>query len=63
MRPHLFQPFARESSTAGAIQGAGLGLAICHGIVLALGGGLSLDNREAHGRVLGLDTVVRLPLA
>lgn len=63
LRPHLFQPFARESSTAGAIQGAGLGLAICHGIVLALGGGLSLDNREAHGRVLGLDTVVRLPLA
>lgn len=63
LRPHLFQPFAREASTAGATPGTGLGLAICHGIVLALGGGLSLDNREAHGRVLGLDTVVRLPLA
>ncbi len=63
LRPHLFQPFAREASTAGATPGAGLGLAICHGIVLALGGGLSLDNREVHGRVLGLDTVVRLPLA
>ena len=63
LRPHLFQPFAREASTAGATPGAGLGLAICHGIVLALGGGLSLDNRESHGRLLGLDTVVRLPLA
>lgn len=63
LRPHLFQPFAREASTAGATSGAGLGLAICHGIVLALGGGLSLDNREAGGRVVGLDTVVRLPLA
>jgi two-component system, OmpR family, sensor histidine kinase TctE len=63
LRPHLFQPFAREASTTGSTPGAGLGLAICHGIVLALGGGLSLDNREAHGRVLGLDTVVRLPLA
>jgi len=63
LRPHLFQPFAREASTAGAIAGAGLGLAICHGIVLALGGGLSLDNREDGGHVVGLDTVVRLPLA
>ncbi len=63
LRPHLFQPFAREASTAGATPGAGLGLAICHGIVLALGGGLSLDNREASGQVVGLDTVVRLPLA
>ena len=63
LRPHLFQPFAREASTASTTPGAGLGLAICHGIVLALGGGLSLDNREAQGRVLGLDTVVRLPLA
>ncbi len=67
LRPHLFQPFARESAQAGDDpphlgQGAGLGLAICHGLVLALGGGLSLDNREQHGRVLGLDAVVRLPL-
>ena len=63
LRPHLFQPFAREPSSDGTAAGAGLGLAICHGIVLALGGGLSLDNREVHGRVAGLDTVVRLPLA
>ncbi len=62
LRPHLFQPFAREAS-GNVTTGAGLGLAICHGIVLALGGGLSLDNRETSSGVAGLDTVVRLPLA
>lgn len=61
LRPHLFQPFARGHPDDG--QGSGLGLAICHGIVLALGGGLSLDNRESGGRVSGLDAIVRLPLA
>ena len=63
LRPHLFQPFAREQTSAQRSDSAGLGLAICHGIVLALGGGLSLDNREVRGQVVGLDTVVRLPLA
>lgn len=61
LRPHLFQPFARGHPDDG--QGSGLGLAICHGLVLALGGGLSLDNREVAGQVVGLDAVVRLPLA
>lgn len=61
LRPHLFQPFARGRPDDG--QGTGLGLAICHGLVLALGGGLSLDNREVAGQVDGLDAVVRLPLA
>ncbi|GAB4087974.1 sensor histidine kinase [Hydrogenophaga soli] len=61
LRPHLFQPFARGHADDG--QGSGLGLAICHGIVLALGGGLSLDNRIIHGEVQGLDAVARLPLA
>ena len=81
LRPHLFQPFVREAGltgqggpaeadhgagqVSGLAAGAGLGLSICHGLVLALGGGLSLDNRPDHrsgaGRVEGLDTVVRLP--
>lgn len=61
LRPHLFQPFARGRPDDG--KGSGLGLTICHGLVLALGGGLSLDNREVAGRVVGLDAVVRLPLA
>jgi two-component system, OmpR family, sensor histidine kinase TctE len=55
----LFQPF----SPGDARSGSGLGLAICHEIVRALGGTISLENREAHGRIEGLDATVRLPLA
>ena len=55
----LFQPFS-----AGDVRsGSGLGLAICHEIVLALGGSIVLTNRMAGTQVMGLDAVVRLPLA
>lgn len=58
-RLRLFQPF-----TAGdAHGGSGLGLAICHEIVRAQGGEIRLDNREQHGRVVGLDATVRFALA
>ncbi len=53
----LFQPFS-----AGDVRsGSGLGLAICFEIVQALGGSITLDNREAHGHVAGLEAVVKLP--
>lgn len=59
LRQRLFQPFS-----AGEVRsGSGLGLAICHEIVQALGGSISLDNREDHARIVGLDATVRLPLA
>jgi two-component system sensor histidine kinase TctE len=59
LRTRLFQPFS-----AGDVRsGSGLGLAICHEITAALGGSIALDNREAHGRISGLDATVRLPLA
>ena len=58
LRHRLFQPFS-----AGDVRGgSGLGLAICLEIVHALGGSISLDNREALGHVAGLDATVRLPL-
>lgn len=57
-RQRLFQPFA-----AGDLRsGSGLGLAICEDIVRSLGGSISLENRENHGRVSGLDAVVRIVL-
>ncbi len=59
LRNRLFQPF----SAGNAQSGSGLGLAICQEIVRALGGTIHLDNREVHGRIEGLDTTVRLPLA
>jgi two-component system, OmpR family, sensor histidine kinase TctE len=59
LRARLFQPFSAGETRSGS----GLGLAICHEIVRALGGTISLENREAHGRIDGLDATVRLPLA
>ena len=59
LRQRLFQPFASGDPRSGS----GLGLAICHDIVLALGGGLRLDNRWEQGRVVGLDARVDLSLA
>ncbi len=57
LRARLFQPFS-----AGDVRsGSGLGLAICREIVAALGGTISLDNREDHGAVRGLEATVRLP--
>jgi two-component system sensor histidine kinase TctE len=59
LRARLFQPF----SPGNARSGSGLGLAICHEIVRALGGTITLENREKHGHIEGLDATVRLPLA
>ncbi|MCJ0762831.1 sensor histidine kinase [Variovorax terrae] len=59
LRQRLFQPF----SSGNVRSGSGLGLAICHEIVQALGGTISLDNREERGQTVGLDATVRLPLA
>ncbi len=59
LRQRLFQPFS-----AGDIRsGSGLGLAICQEIVGALGGGISLDNRQGPGGVQGLVARAWLPLA
>ncbi len=55
----LFEPF----SAGDVRRGSGLGLAICQEITRALGGGITLSNRRQGARVLGLDAVVRLPLA
>ena len=52
------QPF----SAGDVPHGSGLGLAICLKIVQAPGGRIALENRLAHGRVMGLDATVRLPL-
>ena len=59
LRERLFQPFSAGQSRSGS----GLGLMICREIVTALGGQITLDNRMQHARVVGLDAIVRLPLA
>lgn len=59
LRARLFQPF----SSGEVHSGSGLGLAICREITNALGGTISLANREERGRVVGLNATVRMPLA
>ena len=54
----LYQPF----SAGDVPHGSGLGLAICLEIVRAIGGSIALENQLAHGRVIGLNATVRLPL-
>ena len=54
----LYQPF----SAGDGPHGSGLGLAICWEIALALNGSISLENQLSHGRMMGLDATVRLPL-
>jgi two-component system sensor histidine kinase TctE len=58
LRERLFQPFSAGETRSGS----GLGLAICFEIVQALCGSITLENRETHGHIHGLDTTVRLPL-
>ena len=58
-RQRLFQPFSAGDTRSGS----GLGLSICHDIVLALGGQIELNNRQVAGAVQGLDAIVRLPVA
>lgn len=58
--PHLFERFYRaDGSRSRDTGGVGLGLSICHSIVTAAGGSISVENSEPAGtRVL-----VRLPSA
>ncbi|OYT92106.1 MAG: sensor histidine kinase [Burkholderiales bacterium PBB3] len=58
LRERLFQPFAAGSSRSGS----GLGLTIAQDIVMALHGGIQLNNRVEDGRTIGLSARVTLPL-
>jgi two-component system sensor histidine kinase BaeS len=65
--PRLFDRLYRVDASrvreGDGLGGSGLGLAICREIVQALGGTIALANRREGARILGLDAVVRLPLA
>ena len=78
LRPDLVLPFSGGTAgddgrdtrhdpidaTSACLGGrAGLRLAICRNTVVTLSGSLTLDHRLQHGRITGLDTTVRLPLA
>ncbi len=56
IRERVFEPFF---STRTALGGAGLGLALCHGIVTSLGGTIDVESEEGRGTTVR----VRLPPA
>ncbi|MGC4091780.1 MAG: HAMP domain-containing sensor histidine kinase [Polyangiaceae bacterium] len=55
MRPRLFEPFATTKDPG---KGTGLGLAVCRGLVEAVGGSITLDESSANGARF----VIELPL-
>lgn len=58
----LFDPFAQaDPSITRRSDGSGLGLSICHRLVEAMGGRLSVDSRPADGSSFGF--TLSLPLA
>lgn len=58
LKPGLFDPFV----AAGGQQGAGLGLAICHGITEALGGHIEAGDWREGDTLCGVCVRVTLPL-
>jgi len=59
LRMRLFQPFASGNTRSGT----GLGLTIAREIILSLRGSIQLNNQTRDGQVVGLNAIVRLPLA
>lgn len=57
----IFEPFARErTSTIAKIQGTGLGMSICKGIVDLLGGIISVESRQGEGSTFTVELYFRI---
>ena len=50
---HLFTPFFRAPSTAAVASGAGIGLYVCHRLVVAMGGRMWARRRDGGGSEFG----------
>ena len=58
-RGRLFRPFERLGAEATEIEGTGIGLALCKGLMDAMGGSIGLENPDSGGCVFWAE----LPLA
>jgi signal transduction histidine kinase/CheY-like chemotaxis protein len=47
--PKLFRPFERLGAENTTVEGTGLGLALCHGLIQAMGGSLRLESEVGVG--------------
>jgi signal transduction histidine kinase/CheY-like chemotaxis protein len=50
-RSLLFKPFERLGAESSEIEGSGIGLALCKGLIDAMGGAIGLDNPDGGGCV------------
>src|SRR6202166_3846840 len=59
----MLEPFVRgdDARNMDEAEGFGLGLSIARSIVLAHGGGLSLNDRKPHGLIVRIELPVRQP--
>lgn len=56
----IFEPFSRErTSTSAKIQGTGLGMSICKGIVDLLGGIIRVESRQGEGSTFTVELFLR----
>ncbi|MCP9786650.1 ATP-binding protein [Cyanobium sp. N5-Cardenillas] len=61
-RDSLFQPFTQaDSSSTRAHGGAGLGLAICHHLVIAMGGSIEVESAPGRGSLFKVILPVVIP--
>jgi signal transduction histidine kinase len=55
LKQKVFEKFTRFDQPSGPQRGAGMGLALCRGLVEALGGGIRFESKEGEGTTFYVD--------